>query len=113
MLLVNFWATWCPPCREEMPSMERLWQKVKGKGIVLLGINVGENADTIFEFTGNYPVSFPLPMDLEGKVIESYPIQGLPTTFVIDPAGNVTHRAIGSREWDSPSMVKMLQGLRK
>lgn len=113
VVVMNFWATWCPPCREEMPSMERLWQKVRGKGIVLLGVNVGESTDTIFEFTGSYPMSFPIPMDIEGKVIESYPVQGLPTTFIIDPSGKVTHRAIGSREWDSAAMVQMLQQLTK
>lgn len=91
--------------------MERLWQKVKDKNIVLLGINVGEDADTIFEFTGQYPVSFPLPMDSDGKVIEQYPIKGLPTTYIVNPQGMVTHRAVGSREWDQAWLVKILQGL--
>ena len=108
VVVMNFWATWCPPCREEMPSMERLWEKVKDKNIVLLGINVGEDADTIFEFTGNYPVSFPLPMDIDGKVIESYPVRGLPTTYIVNPQGMVTHRVIGSREWDDEEMIKQL-----
>ncbi|MGD8484072.1 MAG: TlpA disulfide reductase family protein, partial [Thioalkalispiraceae bacterium] len=111
VVVLNFWATWCPPCREEMPAMERLWQKVKDKNIVLLGINVGEDADTIFEFTGQYPVSFPLPMDSDGKVIEQYPIKGLPTTYIVNPQGMVTHRAVGSREWDQAWLVKILQGL--
>ena len=113
VVVMNFWATWCPPCREEMPSMERLWQKVKGKGIMVLGVNVGEDADIIFEFTGQYPVSFALPMDIDGKVIASYPVRGLPTTYIIDPSGMVTYRAVGSREWDSDGLVKQLQSLSK
>ena len=92
VVILNFWATWCPPCREEMPSMERAWHQIKDKGIVMLGINVGEDADTIFEFTGQYPMTFPLPMDINGEVVEQYPIRGLPTTYIIDPAGMATLR---------------------
>lgn len=113
VVVMNFWATWCPPCREEMPSMERLWQKVKEKNIVVLGINVGEDADTIFEFNGQYPVSFPLPMDRDGKVIASYPVRGLPTTYIIDPQGRAVRRAVGSREWDDPDIIRQLESLLK
>jgi len=109
VVILNFWATWCPPCRREMPALERLWQKVKNKEMVVLAVNVGENADIIFEFTGNYPVSFPLLMDKDGKVIENYPVQGLPTTYIIDPHGNVTHRAVGGREWDDDAIVSELE----
>lgn len=113
VVVINFWATWCPPCRYEMPALENLWQKVKDKNIVILGVNVGEDADTIFEFTGTYPVSFPLPMDIDGKVIEQYPIRGLPTTYVINPAGMVTHRAVGSRQWDEDWLIAELEKLLK
>ncbi len=68
VVIVNFWATWCPPCRAEMPSMQRAWQALKPEGIPVLGINVGEDEDTIFEFTANYPVEFPLLMDLDSAV---------------------------------------------
>ncbi|MEJ2142651.1 MAG: TlpA disulfide reductase family protein [Gammaproteobacteria bacterium] len=111
VVVMNFWATWCPPCRYEMPALERLWEKVKDKNIIILGINVGEDADTIFEFTGTYPMSFPVPMDIDGKVIEQYPIRGLPTTYVINPQGMVTHRAVGSRNWDEEWMVNKLKSL--
>lgn len=113
VVVINFWATWCPPCRYEMPALENLWQKVKNKNIIILGVNVGEDADTIFEFTGTYPVSFPLPMDTDGKVIEQYPIRGLPTTYVINPEGMVTHRAVGSRHWDEDWLIAELEKLLK
>ncbi len=113
VVVVNFWATWCPPCRYEMPSLERAWSLLKDKDVVVLAINVGENADVIFEFTGQYPMSFPLPMDLDGAVTKLYPITGLPTTYVINPEGMVTHRAVGSREWDDPQLIRTLLKLRK
>jgi len=112
VVVLNFWATWCPPCRYEMPSMERAYQIVKGEGIVLLAVNVGESEDQVFEFTGRYPVTFPLLLDTDGKVTRNYPVIGLPTTFIIDPKGQVTHRAIGGREWDDPKLIGELRKLR-
>ena len=111
--IVEFWATWCPPCRYEMPSMERAHQKVQGEDIVLLAVNVGESEDQVFEFTGQYPVSFPLLLDTDGAVIKKYPVIGLPTTFVIDPRGVVTHRAVGGREWDNEQLLGQLRKLLK
>ena len=108
-MLLNFWATWCPPCREEMPSMERAWQKLKGGNIVFLAVNVGETIDQIFPFTASYPVSFPLLMDQKGEVVKQYPVIGLPTTYIISVNGRVTHRAVGTREWDSPEMIQWLR----
>jgi peroxiredoxin len=113
VVLVNFWATWCPPCRREMPSMERMWNKIKGKGVEVLAINVGEDADTIFEFLGAYPVSFPLLMDRDGSVVKQFPVTGLPTTYIVDPQGKVVYRTVGSREWDDPKLYEQLLKLRK
>ena len=113
VVLLNFWATWCPPCRDEMPSMERAHEKLKGENIIILAINVGEDANTIFAFTGQYPVTFPLPLDIDGSVTRKYPIVGLPTTFIIDPQGNVTHRAIGGRDWDSDQILGQLRKMQK
>jgi peroxiredoxin len=94
-----------------MPSMERARKKLEGEDIVILAINVGEDEDTIFTFTGNYPVQFPLIMDKDEKTIKSYPVTGLPTTYIIDPQGNVTHRVIGSREWDDDVLLNKLREL--
>ncbi len=113
VVVLNFWATWCPPCRYEMPSMERAHKKVQGENIVLLAVNVGESADQVFEFTGQYPVTFQLLLDTDGSVIKKYPVIGLPTTFVIDPRGVVTHRAVGGREWDDEQLLGQLRALLK
>jgi len=112
VVIVNFWATWCPPCRDELPSMERAWKIFKKHDVVLLGINVGEDADTIFEFTANYPVTFPLLLDLDSKVTKSYPVIGLPTSYVIDPEGRIIYQAIGTREWDAKVLIKKILALK-
>ena len=109
VVVLNFWATWCPPCRYEMPSMERAHQKMKGEDIAILAVNVGEDEATVFAFTGQYPLSFPMPLDLDGSVIAKYPVIGLPTTFIVDPLGQVTHRAIGGREWDDDRLLEQLR----
>lgn len=112
VLIVNFWATWCPPCREEMPSMERAWQALKGEEVLLLAINVGETEDQVWTFTSNFPVSFPLLLDQDSKTIEAWPVRGLPTTFVVDPQGRLVYRAIGGRAWDGPVLLEQVRALR-
>ena len=112
VVIVNFWATWCPPCREEMPSMQRAWEQIRAEGILMLGINVGEDEDTIFQFTADYPVDFPLLLDADSSVTGRWPVRGLPTTFVVDPAGRLVYQAIGSREWDDPDLLAKVRALK-
>lgn len=113
VVIVNFWATWCPPCREEMPSMQRAWGELQKEGILMLGINVGEDEDTIFQFSANYPVDFPLLLDLDSTVINQWPVMGLPTTFVVDTKGRIAYRAIGGREWDDPELLALVRALKE
>ncbi|MCP4390378.1 MAG: redoxin domain-containing protein [Gammaproteobacteria bacterium] len=112
VVIVNFWATWCPPCREEMPSMQRAWEQLRPEGILMFGINVGEDGDAIFQFTADYPVDFPLLMDSDSAVTGQWPVRGLPTTFVVDPAGRLVYQAIGSREWDDPALLALVRALK-
>jgi len=112
VVIVNFWATWCPPCREEMPSMQRAWEQIQDEDMVILAIDVGEDEDTIFTFTADYPVEFPLLLDLDSAVIQEWPVRGLPTTFVIDPQGHIAYRAIGTRDWEDPALLDTLRNLR-
>lgn len=113
VVILNFWATWCPPCREEMPSMERAWQKLRQEDVVMLAINVGEDEDSVFEFTASYPVEFPLLLDRESAVIGNWPVRGLPTTFVIDPQGKIVYRAIGGRDWSAPDVLQKIRALKE
>ena len=111
VVIINFWATWCPPCRAEMPSMQRAWEQIEDEGIQMLGINVGEDEDTVFQFSADYPVEFPLLLDRDSSVIAAWPVLGLPTNFVIDPRGRIVYRAIGSREWDDPDLLEQVRAL--
>ena len=112
VVIVNFWATWCPPCRKEMPSMQRAWEKLKQEGIVMLAINVGEDSDQIFAFTAEYPVEFPLLMDRDSSVVRQWKVRGLPTTYIINPAGKIVYQAIGDREWDSDEIMNQIRRLK-
>ncbi len=112
VVIVNFWATWCPPCRAEMPSMQRAWERLEAQGVVMLGIDVGEDEETVFQFLADYPVEFPLLLDSESRVIEAWGVRGLPTTFVIDPEGRMVYRAVGGREWDDPQLLEKVLALR-
>lgn len=111
-VIINFWATWCPPCREELPSMNRAWKKIKDQDIAMVAINVGEDEDTIFAFMGDYPINFDLLLDTSGEIIAQWPIKGLPTTFVLDADGRLVYRAIGGREWDDDELLDKVRSLK-
>ena len=111
VVIVNFWATWCPPCREEMPSMQRVWGTLQKEDVVILAVDVGENEDIVFTFTADYPMDFPLLLDRDSSVIQAWPVRGLPTTFVIDTQGRIAYRAVGSRDWESAEILRTLRDL--
>ena len=111
-VIINFWATWCPPCRAELPSMNRAWAKVKDEGIAMLAINVGEDEDAIFAFTAEYPIDFTVLLDENSEQIPNWQITGLPTTYVLDPEGRVAFQAVGDREWDNDTLLDKVRALK-
>ena len=115
VVLVNFWATWCPPCRREMPSMERLSQALKGEAFSVLAVDVGEDADTIDAFTSQFDAAptFPILLDTQSRVMQAWKVAGLPTTFLVDKQGHIVASVIGGREFDHPEMVETIRGLLK
>jgi len=102
VVLLNFWATWCIPCRDEMPAMERLHRDYRQRGLRVLGVNFKESAPEVRVFLDKLGVSFGTVLDTDGKVSEKYRVRGLPVTFLVDREGTLRWKAIGVREWDGP-----------
>lgn len=113
VVLVNFWATWCPPCIREMPSMEHLHQQVDADEFKIVAINQMEDADQVFAFTGQLEVdpTFDILFDNDSSVSHAYGVRGLPTTFLIDKQGRIRYRAIGGRVFDHEEVVAIIRGL--
>ena len=93
--------------------MNRAWHILEQEGIAMLAINIGEDEDTIFIFTADYPADFPILTDSSGEIIEAWPVKGLPTTYVVAPDGTIAFRAIGSREWDDADLLERVRALQK
>lgn len=92
--------------------MNRAWHQLEQEGIAMLAINMGEDEDTIFVFSADYPTDFPVLMDESGEVIAEWPVKGLPTTYVVAPDGRIAYRAIGSREWDDKALMDKVRALK-
>ncbi len=106
-VLVNFWATWCNPCKVEMPLLEKLHQTLKSEKFTVLGLHVGPGPENIEEFQKLMPISFPIYVDMDLEV--NWGVPGLPTTFLMDPEGKLIYRAVGKREFASDEMVNFLK----
>jgi thiol-disulfide isomerase/thioredoxin len=113
VVLVNYWATWCPPCRREMPSMERLTQALRGEPFVVLAVDVGEDAETIETFASQLETepTFPILLDSRSHAMQAWKVAGLPTTFLVDRQGRIVASAIGGREFDHPDIIQAIRGL--
>ena len=110
-VFLHFWASWCGPCREEMPAIQQLADIFKDKKFAIIMINTAEDEDTIFEFLSAIDVELNSLMDVDGTVTETWKPRGLPTTFLINPKGKIKYQAIGGREWDNPEYIKFIKQL--
>ena len=113
VIMLNFWATWCPPCRREMPSMNALAKEFKDRPFKVIAINEWETEDIVFPYLGQIDLdpSFPILFDKSGEISKRYDVRGLPTTYVIDRQGQIVYRAIGGRDFNHPEVRKILQSL--
>ena len=102
VLLINFWATWCEPCREEMPSLQRLQNKLAGKPFRVVAVNIGEGAPRIRQFLERTPVSFTMLRDAESEVMKAWRVRMLPASFLVDRRGMLRYQLIGEADYDDP-----------
>ena len=114
VVLLNFWATWCPPCREEIPSMMKLNKLMAGKPLQMVCVSVDEGGkQAVTEFFKNSGFSLPAYTDPSGQASKTYGITGVPETFVIDKNGMIVKKVIGGLDWNSPEVITFLEGLMK
>lgn len=111
VVFLNFWATWCESCREEMPSMERLYREFKGKGLEIVAVNIKEKRQDALAFAKELKLSYPVLLDTEGEVGLLYGAFGLPATYVIDRQGVVLARMWGPADWYSPAARGLFKSL--
>jgi peroxiredoxin len=111
LVFLNFWATWCVPCREEMPAMEKLYQEFKDKNFVVLAVNVKDRKQAALDFVKELKLTYPTAFDPEGQVGLLYGAWGLPTTYLIGSKGEGLARAWGPAEWYAPPARKLIKEL--
>lgn len=110
VVFLNFWATWCGPCKEEMPSMEALYQQFKDKGFVFLTISVDyEGLRPVKEFLQKHRYTFPVLLDPKCDTLDSYEVKGIPTTLIIDKFGRMRARVVSGRDWKHPDVIELLK----
>jgi peroxiredoxin len=111
MVLLNFWATWCEPCKEEMPAMERLWRGHRGQGFLMVGVSLDSNPKVVPPFVAEHKLTFPIALDSKMEVANTYGVRALPTSFIVDREGRMTALALGPRPWDNDAAHSLVEGL--
>lgn len=114
VVILNFWATWCPPCREEMPGMEQLYQRYKSRGFTILAVSVdGEGEKVVKPFLREYRLTFPVVYDTRMKVADLYQVRALPSTYLIGRDGQIAALALGPRLWNGPEAHALIESVLK
>ena len=115
VVVVNFWATWCPPCIAEMPAIQRMFDALGGEGLRVFAVNAGEGEEKIRDFVREFEpaLTFVLLRDPNGDTFAQWRVRGLPHTFVVDRSGYLAYSAEGARKMDSPHIMGRLNALLK
>jgi peroxiredoxin len=112
VVIVNFWATWCGPCRREIPSLERLYQSRKEKGLEILAVSVDRTSSSkVASFVTDYRMSFPVLLNPDGDVGQRYWAKAIPSSFILDKKGVIRWKIQGTIEWDVPQVVSKIDQL--
>ena len=113
VVLVNFWATWCDPCREEMPSFERLRTRLRGRPFEVVTVNFGEGPARIQPFLERHRISLPVLLDRDKEAAAAWHAGGLPMTFLVDAHGRVRYSAFGEADWSRGEPLRVVESLVK
>ncbi len=114
LVLVHFWATWCPPCREELPSLAKLNKEMEGKPFRLLAISIDkEGNDAVQKLFSGLGITLPVLLDQSNRVAGQYGTTGVPETFIVSPEGIIIKKIVGSIEWSSPEVISFLNNAMK
>ena len=113
LVVLNFWATWCTPCNDEMPTLQTLWQKYRARGLVVLGVSVDRGAPRglLDPYVTHHDLTFPILLDPDMKTARAWRVTSLPATFIVKPGGLVAGMAAGARDWHSDEMRALLETL--
>lgn len=111
LVLLNFWATWCGPCRAEMPSMQSLYEALGNDSFEMIAINLQESKKSVQEFAAELNITYPVLLDTSGQVGAAYGVRSIPTSYLVDGDGIVIGLLIGSRDWNVPSVETLFQSL--
>jgi peroxiredoxin len=111
VVILNFWATWCPPCRAEMPALDKLWQKDKSLPFTILGVSVGEEVTVVKDFIAKNGYGYPIYVDPSGRLGAMFGARSIPTTYILDKSGNVIAGKVGGADYDSPEAVALFAEL--
>jgi thiol-disulfide isomerase/thioredoxin len=113
VVLVQFWATYCGPCRKEMPSMNKMKAKMGDVPFTILAVDMGETKEEVDQFVSEVKPEFTILMDKDGKSIGDWSVFAAPSNFIIDPEGNIRYTLFGGVEWDSEELIEKLKALGK
>jgi cytochrome c biogenesis protein CcmG, thiol:disulfide interchange protein DsbE len=121
VVLLNIWATWCPPCIEEMPSLQRLHDSLAGEDFSVVAVSIdalpgsmsalGQPGGDVSEFVAHFGLTFPVLHDPSGEIQRRYGAPGLPATFIIDREGRIRHKILGARDWEQPQHARAIRAL--
>ncbi|HRK07982.1 MAG TPA: redoxin family protein [Pseudobdellovibrionaceae bacterium] len=113
VVIYDFWAAWCEPCKVELPALEKLYQKYKGKGLVVVGVNVDDDANDGKAFLQDHPVSFPVVYDKNKSMVEGLGVETMPTSFIVDRTGKIHRVHAGFKSGDEKKLEKEIIELLK
>jgi len=109
LVYLDFWASWCGPCRQSLPILNEIREEFKGKGFEVVAVNVDENLKDALGFLDRYPVSYPILLDPKGEMPKAYDVKGMPTAYLLDSTGKIIYKHVGFKKKDRKKIVELIK----